>query len=78
MLFSGDPRDLMPGAMNENQPDVQRTENGQIEQDVREVLGLTDFAIEGNHEYPVAKTRNVLEYAPEVGELHVASAMPHE
>ena len=70
MLFRQDPN-LRRSAVDERDPDVQRAEDGDIEQDVGEVFVGDDRAVEAEDENPFAKTRDVLEDAAQVGRFHL-------
>ena len=68
--FGGAAFDLVARAVDDDDLDVERTQDGDVEQDVAEILRLDDLAVDGDHESALAETGNILEDAAEVGDLH--------
>ncbi len=66
----GEFHDLVARAVHDDDLDAQRAEDGEVEQDVREVRRGGDFAVHGNDEYALAKTRHVLQDFPEIRDVH--------
>jgi hypothetical protein len=62
--------DLGGRAVDEHHADVQRAQDGDVEQQVGEVFVGDDRAIEREHEDFFAEARNVLQDAPQVGGFH--------
>jgi len=57
--------------MDQNDPNIERTEHGDIQQDIRKIFIGNDAAINAENESFLTKLRDVTENAPEVGEFHV-------
>ena len=55
--FGGAAFDLVARAVDEDDLDVERTQDGDVEQDVAEILRLDDLAVDGDHEDALAETR---------------------
>ena len=72
-LFLGELCDLFGGPVDEHDPDVQGSQDGDIEQEIGEVNMRHDCAIGRDHEGLFAKARNVLQDASEVSRFHVAN-----
>ena len=62
--------DLVARAVDEHDLDVERAQDGDVEQHVGEILRFDDFAVEGDHEGALAEAGNILEDAAEVGDVH--------
>ena len=62
--------DLVARAVDDDDADVERAEDREVQQDVGEVVRVDDLAVERDDEGTVAETRDVLEDAAEVGNLH--------
>ena len=56
--------------MGEHDPDVQRAENGHVQQDIGEVLVRDDGAVDADDESFLAEARDVLENAAQVSRFH--------
>ena len=65
-------RDLASSAVHQRHADIQRAQDGEIEQEVREILVADNRAIDADDKNPVPKLRNILENSPEISRLHVA------
>lgn len=68
--FDGELPDHGAGAVNEDDPDVEGTEDGDIQEDVREVLIHDDGGIDAEDEASFPKARDVSEDAAEIGRFH--------
>ena len=66
----GQPGDLRRRPMDEDDADVQRPEQGDIEQQRREVVVRDDAGVNRQDERLVAELRDVMQDAAEVGQLH--------
>ena len=64
------PRDLRRRAVNEDDANVQRPEQRDVEEQRREVVVRDDPGVDGQNERLVSELRDVVEDAAEVGELH--------
>ena len=62
--------DLRACAMHQQDTDIQRTENCNIDENVRKVLFRDDRAVHAQDENSIAKTRNVLKDSPEISWFH--------
>ncbi len=71
--FAGQRANLGGGAMHEHDVDVQGAQDGNIHEEVGEVLVGDDRAVHVDDERLVAELRDVAENAPQVGEFHVSS-----
>lgn len=69
-LLGGERLDLRRSAVNDDDADVQRTQNSDVEQDVREVFVRDDGAVHREDERLLPESRNVLQDAPQVGRFH--------
>ena len=69
--FFGQRLDLRRGAVDERDADVQRAEDGDVEQDIGEVFVGDDGAVDADDEDFFAKARDVLEDAAQVSRFHV-------
>ena len=72
-LFLGQLCDLLCGAVDEHDPNVQGSQDGDIEEEVGEVNMRHDCSIGRDHEGLFAKARDVLQDASEVSRFHVAN-----
>ena len=68
--LGGQRLDLLAGAVHQHDPDVDRQQQGDVEQQRREVLVGDDGAVEREHEGLVAELEDVLEDAAQFGQLH--------
>ena len=75
-LFLGQLCNLLGGAMDEHDPNVQGSQDGDIEQEVGEVNMRHDCSIGRDHEGLFAKARDVLQDASKVSRFHVANIGP--
>ena len=66
--------DLRRCAVDDDDADVQRAQDSDVEQEVGEVLVGDDRAIHGDDEGLLAEARDVLEDAPKVGGFHFGCA----
>ena len=64
----GQPADLMAGPVNQGDADAQAAQQGDVEQQVAEVLVLDDGAVQRDDEDPVAEARHVAEDFAQVGQ----------
>ena len=62
--------DLESRPVHENDLHAQRTQHGQVKENVGKVIRSSHLAIEGNDEYALPETGNVLEDLAEVGDVH--------
>ena len=56
--------------MHENHLDAQRTQDGQVEQNVGKIVRSGNLPVEGNNEHTLPETGNVLEDFTQVGDVH--------
>jgi hypothetical protein len=56
--------------MDENDANVERAQDGDVEQDVGKIFARDNFAVDADDENLFAKARNVLQDAPQVGQFH--------
>ena len=61
---------LSGGAMDDDDADVQRAQDGDVEEEVGKVLVGDNRAVDGEDEHFFAEARDVLEDAPQVGRFH--------
>ena len=66
----GERLDLPGGAVHEHDADVQRPQQGDVEEQRREVVVGDDAAVDRQDEGLLAELRHVLQDAAQVGELH--------
>lgn len=69
-LFFRQRADLRRGAVHEHHADVQRPEHGHIQQQRREIFIGHNGAVHREDKSLLAKLRNVLQDAPQVGWFH--------
>ena len=62
--------DLVARAVDEDDLDVERAQDGEVEQHVGEILRVDDLAVDGDDERALAETGDVLEDAAKVGNVH--------
>jgi hypothetical protein len=73
MLPLGEGLNLFGCAVHDYYSDVQRTQQGDIEENIREVLVYNNACIHGDNERLLAELRNVLKNPAQVCELHGSS-----
>jgi hypothetical protein len=56
--------------MNDHDPDIERPQQGNVEEERREVLVTDDAAVEREDECPVAELRHIVQDAAQIGKLH--------
>ena len=64
----GQAADLMAGAVDQRDADAQAAQQGDVEQQIAEVLVLDDGAVQGDDEHPVAELRHVTQDLAQVGQ----------
>ena len=64
----GVPPDLVRRPVDERDADAQAPQQGDVEQQVGEVVVLDDRAVDGDDEHPVAEPRDVAQDFAEVGQ----------
>ena len=69
-LGSGQYADLLGGAVDQHDPDVERSQQRHIQQERREALVADDAGIDREHEGLLAKLRHILQDPAQVGEFH--------
>ena len=62
--------DLVARPVDEDDLDVERAQHREIQQHVGKILGLDNLAVQREDEDAVAEAWDILENAPEVGNLH--------
>jgi hypothetical protein len=61
---------LETGAVNQNNLDVQRSKDGNIEENVREILRAKNLAIDCDNKDFVPETRDILQNSAKLGQFH--------
>ena len=72
-LLLGERLNLPGCAVRKHHADVQRTQHGDVQKDVGEILGCDDDTIHRNHECLFAELRDVLKNPAQVRKLHVST-----
>ena len=62
--------DLMPRPVDENHLDVERAQDGQIEQHVGKIFRVDDPAVDRDDKRALAEPGDILEDAAEIGDVH--------
>ena len=62
--------DLVTCPVDQDNPDAQRAQYGEVEQDVREVLRSHNGAVDRNHEDPLPEAGYILEDFSKIGNVH--------
>ena len=68
--FGGAPFDLVTRAVDEDDLDVERAQDRDVEQHIGKILRINDLAVDGDDESAFAETRDILENAAEIGNVH--------
>jgi len=63
--------DLAAGSMNHDGFDAERAQDGEIDEDVGEILGGGDAAIDGDHKDPLPEAGHVLQNFSKIGDVHL-------
>ena len=72
-MLLGELGNLFGGTVDQDNPNIQGAQNGDVEQEIGEVNVRDDGAIGRDHESLFAKARDVLQDASEVSRFHVAN-----
>jgi hypothetical protein len=62
--------DLIAGPVDQDHFHAQGTKHGEVEEDVRKVLGAHHLAIHGNHKNTLPEERHILQNFTQVGNVH--------
>ena len=72
----GQAADLVAGPVDQGDADAQAAQQGDVEQQIAEVVVLDDGAVEGDDEDAVAEARHVAEDFAQVGQTQHESVSP--
>ena len=67
--------DLIPGPVYQGDADAQAAEQGDVEQQVREVFIFDDGPVKRNHKHAVAELRHVPEDFTQIGQVQHQSVV---